>query len=288
MTTNKRKLPLSKRLVGTLSRFRAGYRSALYRTAQPRFKEVATPNGILRFALTSEIEEWRATSLLSKEAGTVAWISRSVHEGDTFYDIGANIGIYSLLAAQCVGETGRVYSFEPHLLNCASLLRNVAANNFVNRITPICVALHNEEQLLPFNYHSLVPGASMSQLNRLEDGENQPFRAEAVELKLATSIDLLIASGKLPPPTYVKIDVDGNEPFILSGMKNLLASDQAPREIQVEVNAGCCELIANIMQAGGYDRVERHDTAAGLEQLRQGKPPESVAHNLIYRRSTQL
>jgi|GEM_PF-1234501 len=287
MTTNERTPSIVERFVGTLSRFRAGYRSATFRTIEPKLKEIATPNGVLRFALSSEIEEWRATSLLSKEAGTVAWIGRSVHAGDIFYDIGANIGIYSLMAAQRVGETGKVYSFEPHLLNCASLLRNIASNNFVNRITPLCVALHADEQLLPFNYYSLVPGASMSQLNRLEDGDNRPFDAAAVELKQATSIDRLIASGHLQPPTYVKIDVDGNEPLILSGMKNLLASAQAPREVQVEVNAGCVALIEEIMRDSAYDRIERHDTAAGLEQLRRGTPPEAVAHNLIYRRSMQ-
>ena len=287
MTSEQQASNMLQRIVGVFSRLTDSCRSSAQAQREPRLINVETPHGNLRFVATSDIEQWRATSLLHKEAGTVAWISRSVGPGDVFYDVGANIGIYSLLAALCAGPAGRVFAFEPHLLNCSSLLRNIASNNFGKRITPLCVALHENEQLLPFNYFSLTSGSSMSQLGRLKDGDDCEFTPEAVEFKQATSIDRLIEDAAILPPTHIKIDVDGNEPLILSGMRRLLAGSLAPREVQVEVNAGCIERIAAIMTDSGFECIERHDTAAGLERLRTGSDPATVAHNLIYRRRPQ-
>ncbi len=287
MTSKPQAPNIIRRIVGVVSRLTDIPRSGAQTNGTPRLIDVATPHGSLRFVATSEIEQWRATSLLHKEAGTVAWISRSVGPGDVFYDVGANIGIYSLLAALRVGPAGRVFAFEPHLLNCSSLLRNIASNSFGERITTLCVALHQDEQMLPFNYFSLTSGSSMSQLDRLKDGDDRAFTPEAVELKQATSVDRLVEAGAILPPTHIKIDVDGNEPLILAGMRRLLTDVLAPREVQVEVNAGCIDRIASTMSDCGFERIERHDTAAGLERLRTGSDPAMVAHNLIYRRSPQ-
>ncbi len=249
----------------------------------PKNIVVQTPNGPVTISATSEIEKWRAESLLTKETGTVAWINRSVKPGDIVLDIGANIGVYSLLAALRVGHSGRVYSIEPHLLNCVSLMRNVACNSFGSRIMPMCIALHNDAKLLPFNYRSLIPGTSMSQLNRLIDGENIQFAPEAVEWKIAMTVDSMIDTGLLPPPALVKIDVDGNEPLILEGMQKLLSGPSAPRELQVEVNQDCEARINELMNSCSFKLLERHDTSGGLAKIASGSVPAEVAHNLIFR-----
>ncbi len=180
-----------------------------------------------------------------------------------------------------------MFAFRPQLFNCSSLLRNIASNNFGDRITPLCVALHETEQLLPFNYFSLITGSSMSQLCRLKDSSDRKFTPKSVEFKRATSVDRLIVGAAILPPTHVKIDVDGNEPLILSGMRSLLSGSLAPREMPVEVNAGCIERITCIMTDCGFEGIDRHDTSAGLERLRTGSDPATVAHNSIYRRSPQ-
>ena len=119
MTSKQQASNMLQRIVGVFSRLTDSCRSSAQAQREPRLINVETPHGNLRFVATSDIEQWRATSLLHKEAGTVAWISRSVGPGDVFYDVGANIGIYSLLAALCAGPAGRVFAFEPHLLNCS-------------------------------------------------------------------------------------------------------------------------------------------------------------------------
>ncbi len=75
-----------------------------------------------RFRCETPFEMWRARTLLEKEEGTVRWIRNSVRDGEVFYDIGANIGLYTLLAGYRVGAVGGVYAFEPHVANVQSLL----------------------------------------------------------------------------------------------------------------------------------------------------------------------
>src|SRR5688572_15667139 len=83
--------------------------------------EVTTRDFSVRFVCQSPMEEMRVRSLLIKEEGTITWIRTYVQPGQVFLDVGANIGLYSLVAGRMVGETGRVYAVEPHSVNVISL-----------------------------------------------------------------------------------------------------------------------------------------------------------------------
>jgi len=245
---------------------------------------VGTARGPLKFVTASAIERWRARTLLVKEPGTVSWIANNLQAGDVFFDIGANIGMYSLLAGLHVGPQGRVFAFEPHLRNCARLLENIAVNCLGERISAVSCALGDSEAMLPFNYYSMLPGTAMSQLDRLVTGEGEHFSAAATELKQSVSIDYLLRTAAVRAPTLIKIDVDGCESQILQGMQQLLTSPVAPKGVQSEVNPGAGECIRNIMAGCGYGPPERHDTMSGAQKLRAGIDPESVAHNLVFMR----
>ena len=80
-----------------------------------------------RFPAISKRVVKRARRMANKEPGTVNWIETGVRDGDVFYDIGANIGIYSLLAAARIGA-GKVYSFEPDVSSFAGLLQVITLN----------------------------------------------------------------------------------------------------------------------------------------------------------------
>lgn len=262
----------------TLARFRHRLRRKLAHRVK-----VIDCEQTLRFICNSPMEEYRAQTLYVKEEGTINWIREHVQSGDSFLDIGANIGLYTLAAAQQVGASGVVYAVEPHIVNFQSLLRNIAANNFQDRVRPLSCALHDASGIFDFNYYSLDPGSSASQLGATRDGEEQEFGPVAVEAKLAVTVDDLIAAGSMRPPCHVKIDVDGNEMLILKGMRRLLSGPAAPRTMQVEINARYRDALFAFLTEVGFEMIETHYTLNGKAMIAAGKNPHDIAHNAVFR-----
>jgi hypothetical protein len=96
----------------------------LFGLRQALTRGVELVDGALRYRFRcGNLREYsRYVKMFIKEPGTCEWIDREVKPGDVFYDIGANIGVYSIMAARRVGETGRVFAFEPHSGNFSRLL----------------------------------------------------------------------------------------------------------------------------------------------------------------------
>lgn len=249
----------------------------------PRTVEASDGRRSYRFRCRSTIEVWRAESLLVKEAGTVAWIHEAVRENDVFCDIGANIGLYTLLAAERVGPRGHVYAFEPHVGNFESLLHNISLNGFHDRAHPMNCALHDREGVFDFNYFDWTPGSSMSQLDSLKDGGERAFRPVVRESKIAVTLDKLVRDGFVRQPDHVKIDVDGNELLILRGMREILTGNAPPRTLQVEVNARYKNELFALLREFGYEMYRRHDTQRGQAKISSGTDPDVVAHNVLFR-----
>jgi FkbM family methyltransferase len=236
----------------------------------------------VRFVCQSPMEEMRVRSLLVKEEGTIQWLRQYLRPGDVFLDVGANIGLYSLVAASLVGDQGRVYAVEPHAVNTISLMRNVAANGLEGRVSVIGSALHHSTGVFNFNYFSLEPGSAMSQLGETRDADEEQFQPVITELKLATSVDDLIGRFGMAPPCHVKIDVDGNERHVIEGMMSLLRSEYRPRSVQVEINKrDRDELFARFNEAR-YEQTLKHYTAGGKWSLAQGADPSDVPYNAVF------
>jgi FkbM family methyltransferase len=237
-----------------------------------------------RFRCETPYESWRARTLLEKEEGTVRWIRTCAREGDVFYDIGANIGLYTLLAAQRVGPRGMVYAFEPHVANVHSLLANIALNQMSSRVRVLSCALHEAEGFFDFNYYAAEAGTSMSQLNDARDSLDRPFQPAFAEYKYAVTLDKLVADGAIRPADHVKIDVDGNELLVLRGMRGLLCGDTAPTTIQVEINPRYKDELYGMLQQLDYELAEKHFTLHGKKQIAAGADPESIGYNAVFRR----
>lgn len=230
-------------------------------------------------------ELWRARTLAVKEAGTVAWIKAEVRPGDVFCDIGANVGLYTLMAAQRVGPRGLVYAFEPHVGNVYSLLHNVSRNGFAKHVRVISAALHEHEGFFDFHYQQADPGTSMSQLGDLRDAAGQEFQPAFTEYKYATTLDRLVQRGEVRAPDLIKIDVDGNELLIVRGMRNLLSGPRPPRALQIEINTRYKAELFALLSDCGYTSVVRHDTQSGKAAIAAGKDPEAIGYNAIFRRA---
>ena len=155
------------------------------------------------------------------EPETARFLTASLKPGMTFWDVGAHIGEYSLLAARCVGGSGHVHGFEPQPKMYEFLRRNVAANGLSN-VTSHCLAVSDRSGSAEFSLH---PEPSMAFLN--PSGFVDP--ALPTISVMTTSLDQFWkSSGKLP--NIVKVDVEGAERSVLAGAESLLQlpPDRAP------------------------------------------------------------
>jgi FkbM family methyltransferase len=235
-----------------------------------------------KFVYHSREEKHRAERLFTKEPGTIKWLSRTLRADDVFFDIGANIGAYTIFAGYRIGDAGFVYGFEPHLPNAVSLLNNIEINALQDRVRMISIPLSNQDAFDQFQYFSLNPSRAHSQLGR-SDFRGTRFKPAATELKYGCRLDSLIAQGLLPAPTVVKIDVDGFESEVVAGMTTLLRSAHPPRSIQIEVGAETYDDIVGRMAKAGYRIVARHWTQS--DQVRVDADPRAqLPCNVIFER----
>ena len=247
--------------------------------------EITDPVGVYRFRCGTVREFNRCLKLYSKEPGTIEWIKSEMKPGQVFYDIGANIGVYTIMAARQVSPGGKVYAFEPHGPNFSRLSDNIALNRLQNVIVPCSFALHNTDGYLKFRYCSLNAGTSNSQLVEGPNGEMKLSDDQIIELKNAVRVDALIASNRVAPPQHVKIDIDGDEYLILQGMTSLLRSSDAPLSIQVELNEPHSGAIIAFMQDHHYHLIQKHLTRSAARRMGQSADPLHSGCNAIFKRS---
>lgn len=148
------------------------------------------------------------------ENGLSIIIRNLLSKGDHFVDVGAHVGYFSILAAQVVGESGQVYSFEPSPLQIAKLRRNVMLNSFSNRITTFEMAAGEREEEANF-YQGPMNHSGLSSLRNIENC-SQNFHVNVAPLDKALSINQM-------PVKMVKIDVEGAEYSVLKGMNELIS-----------------------------------------------------------------
>jgi FkbM family methyltransferase len=151
------------------------------------------------------------------ESGVQEAMVRHLGHGGVFYDVGANLGFFSLLAAHLSGlDTGRVVAFEAAPDNAEAIRVNAALNRVPN-VEVICAAVSDHSG---WGRLQVVDDQSWSKL--LQYGEH-PFTEEVIDVRCVT-IDELVAGGRLPPPSVVKIDVEGAELAVLAGMRQTMAA----------------------------------------------------------------
>lgn len=236
------------------------------------------------FQTQNRREKNRIKSFARKEPGTLEWI-QGFKKGEVFYDIGANIGIYSLPAASMVGKSGKVYAFEPHIFSFNKLVENIVLNDFGNTIEACSTPLTENLETAHFNYTTLESGSTGSQLGHTKTFDDNQFTPVFKELKLGVSIDILIENYNWQVPDHIKIDVDGNEANIIKGMKNLLSGKflKKPISIQIEVNPAEHASTIELMTNANYAQASCHFTATGQRLINEGHDPKKYPYNIIFK-----
>lgn len=199
------------------------------------------PNNSIVFILQGKLKgkKWIKGSgvngywLGSYEPAQVKLFESEIKKGNVFFDIGANVGFYSLLAAEIVGSGGKIFSFEPSLENFNFLKKHIMINGYEN-IFPFQVAVSRKIGVSFFD----------EAFNRA-----QGKLAEKGKIKINTiSIDEWIDSMKLPIPDVIKIDVEGAEALVLKGAEFTLKKYQPIIFLSIhgeQVKNDCFEILRN-------------------------------------------
>ena len=247
-----------------------------YERLEPR--QIVEHEGIrLVFATPNPATAWRVDTLLTKEPDTIEWIAGFAAE-EVLLDIGANVGMYSLWAAKSRGVD--VFAFEPESQNYAILNRNIQLNGLDAKIRAYCIALSDRAGYDKLFLSAFGAGGSCHTFGASLDFANRPRVAPFAQGCVSAKLDDLVATGMIPVPTHIKIDVDGLEPQIVSGARTTL-SDPRVRSVLVEINTNLDEHwdVVDVLIASGFDySIDQVE----LAQRKEG--PFKGVGNYVFRR----
>jgi FkbM family methyltransferase len=187
-----------------------------------------------------------------KEPFTVEWL-HSLPAGEVLYDIGANVGAYSLIAALRPQGPLRVIAFEPGAATFAVLCSNIVLNDAGEHITPLPVTLGERTELGRFGYSDLQAGAAL----HVGGGEVVPGEVVYWQPVLVFALDELVERFGLPRPQQIKLDVDGAELNVLRGAGRTL-SDPGLRSVLMEFDARGQTAVDELLAGHGLHRVETY------------------------------
>jgi FkbM family methyltransferase len=153
-------------------------------------------------------------------------IATALRPGGVFYDLGANVGFFTLVGAKAVGDVGRVYAFEPDADNAAALRKNVALNS-LDRVEVIEAAVSD------FDGEASLVGEGIKA--RLEEGGRD------VRVVKLDSLDIL-------PPDMVKIDVEQAEEQVIAGMRRLIDAHRPTILCEMHMHGPVGEAVATLAE----------------------------------------
>lgn len=179
------------------------------------------------FKTPNETTHWRANSLFTKEPVTIDWIE-SFQPGEVLWDVGANVGGYTVWAGARKGV--EVYAFEPEANNYAILCENIRLNQVKG--VAYCLAISDQITSSTLFCSNPTVGGSCHTFGQDIGFDLQP-REGVKQGAIGMPLDHL--STMLPFPAHIKIDVDGLEHLVIAGGKQFFA-DTRLKSVLIEVN----------------------------------------------------
>ena len=217
----------------------------------------------------------RAETLMSKEPGTIAWID-GFSKGSLFWDIGANIGAYTLYAA--VIRACRVYAFEPGSANYYGLNNNILRNRLSETVTALPVAFDSRCRVDKLRMRNNEIGGALHVFGQDTDFSGERFEATWQQGAIGFSIDRFRQLFGLAVPAHIKIDVDGLETAIVEGGAETFA-DFTLKSVLIEVDLNDVaevRTISELLLKAGLDR----DNASPGNIVREFRGLPNLQHDL--------
>ena len=228
------------------------------------------------FETGSPILKGRAATLFTKEPVTIKWLESMV-PGEVLYDVGANVGMYSVWAAKLGMQ---VYAFEPQAENYAQLQRNI--NNNKLDVQAYCVAVTDKARLDKLHVSTREVGHSCHSYGAAVSFDLTP-RKGVSQGSLGLTLDDILGMG-IPAPNHIKIDVDGFEHLVISGGADVLKSPSL-KTLLIEVNQNLPEhwkMVKSLVADGWYWDVRQ------VERARRKEGPFKGCAEFLFHRISPL
>lgn len=229
------------------------------------YKEIDILDKKISFFIPNQLTENRVNTFFTKEPETLEWIDGFDNkENLIFWDIGANIGLYSIYNA-LKNENSKTVSFEPSTSNLRVLSRNISINNLENDIKIFPMPLTNKENIfLTMNESNFVEGGALNSFGENFDFEGKEFESKMKYQIIGTSINYLIKNKILEIPDHIKIDVDGIEHLILEGATEYL-KEKKIKSLSIEINENFkdqYQKVLNLMEKNEFNILtKKHNDA---------------------------
>ena len=209
--------------------------------------------------------ETRANSC-KKEPELINWLEiNNNKEKQILWDIGSNVGAYSLVAAT-MGY--KVLSFEPAYQNYFKLHENISLNKLDEQIEAFCISFGDKLQTGNFNIFDTSFGTSKGNYNA-DNYYQLNLKKISQKKTLVFSIDSFIKIFNLPEPSLIKIDVDGGEFEILKGAATLLEHGKSLKSLLVEFDEDEYSIneLETFLKKLNWQIVSKHNRNDGVNNL---------------------
>lgn len=226
------------RVVSWLGDARTQRRSRQYQRERPERVWVQVGPWAAELHVAGAVEYARALSV-HEDRHILRFLLKHVRRGDACWDVGANVGLYTLLLARAAGEKGTVTSFEPEDRARARLAQNAALNGFRN-IRVLGLALGRESTKMGLNASEYYSSGT-HQLVKAAGGVSPA--PEGMVLVDVAAGDEVLKKERLRVPAVIKIDVEGMEEDVLLGLDETLR--------RPECRCVVCEVHFSILESRG-------------------------------------
>lgn len=236
-----------------------------------------TKYGEIDLFCPGRVPEWRAQTLLTKEPATIEWID-GFNSNEVFWDIGANVGVFSLYAAL---KGLSVIAFEPSPGNYYILNKNIELNKMDHKVSAYCIALNDETKLDVFYMAHTELGGALNSFGDPRNTQGERIDASYEQAMVGYSVDDFIRFFSPEFPNHIKIDVDGIEDNIINGGYHTFR-DNRVLSVLVELDAARTEFTGSIIDF--FKECGLHQT----NKKESKKPMEGMKHidqyNHIFKR----